>query len=158
LARFSEELHEDFNFCSQDFRDYRNGNVVHGAHFIAAQTVHVRQQDRGDENQGSLLKAGMVADHRRQLKAVDIRHVDVDENDGDVMPKQKLERFGGVAGAQQIFTNILEDCPIGQKLGRLIVDEEYVDLVIRHNVPRVQRWSQLRSADSSCSVFTGFAR
>ena len=38
-----------------------------------------------------LLEARMLADHRRQLEAVELRHADVDENDGDVVLEQELQ-------------------------------------------------------------------
>ena len=100
----------------------------------------------------------MIADHRCELEAIDVGHVDVDEDNSDVVFQQQLKRFRGIAGAQQVLANIGQDGPIGQKLRGLIVDEEYVDFVVKHGVHKTQRCSQPRSADSSCSVFTGFAR
>ncbi len=35
----------------------------------------------------------MVADHRRQLEAVEIGHADVDQDDGDLVLQQMLERL-----------------------------------------------------------------
>ena len=73
------------------------GNVVDRAHFVAAQAVDVGQQNRGDEDQRGLLEARMVADHRGKLETVDVRHVDIDEDDGDVVLQQQLKRLRGVA-------------------------------------------------------------
>src|SRR5215510_3963764 len=76
----------------------------------------------------------MIADHRCQLKTVDVGHIDVDKDDGDVMLQQELKSLGGVACAQQIFADILEDRSICQKLRGLIVDKKYVDFFIEHGV------------------------
>ena len=35
----------------------------------------------------------MLADHRRQLEAVEIRHADVDQHDGDLVLEQQLKRL-----------------------------------------------------------------
>ena len=37
-----------------------------------------------------LLEARMLADHRRELEAVELRHADVDQHDRDVVLEQKL--------------------------------------------------------------------
>ncbi len=87
LARLAEKFDENFDFRPQHLRDHRDRHVVDGTHFVAAQSIDVRQQDGGDEYERGFLEAGMVANHRRQLKTVDIRHVDVDENDGDIVPQ-----------------------------------------------------------------------
>ena len=41
------------------------------------------------------LEARMLADHRRQLEAVEVRHDDVDQHDGDVVLQQMLQRLVG---------------------------------------------------------------
>ena len=35
----------------------------------------------------------MLADHRRQLEAVELGHADIDQDDGDVVLEQMLERL-----------------------------------------------------------------
>jgi len=40
-----------------------------------------------------LLEAGMFADHRGQFEPVQFRHANVDQDDGDVVLQQELERF-----------------------------------------------------------------
>ena len=37
----------------------------------------------------------MLADHRRELEAVELRHADVDQDDGDLVLQQMLERLAG---------------------------------------------------------------
>ena len=99
LARLPEKLHEYFDLRAQDFRNHRYGHVVDRTHLVPTQAINVGQQDGGNENQCRFLEARMIADHRRQLKTIDVRHVDVDENDRDVTLQQQLERLGGVACA-----------------------------------------------------------
>ena len=40
-----------------------------------------------------VLEPGMVADHRRKLESVGFGHVNVDENEGDILLEKVLERF-----------------------------------------------------------------
>jgi hypothetical protein len=35
----------------------------------------------------------MLADHRRQFRAVLLRHADIDENDGDIVLEQTFQGF-----------------------------------------------------------------
>ena len=111
LARLAKKLDENLDLRAQDLRDHRHRHVVDGTHFVAAQSIDVGQQNGGDEDQRGLLEARMIADHRRELETVDVRHVDVDENDGDVVLEQQLERLRGVAGAQQVLADVLREWP-----------------------------------------------
>ena len=40
-----------------------------------------------------LLEARMLADHRGELEAVELGHADVDQDNGDVVRQQVLERL-----------------------------------------------------------------
>ena len=61
----------------------------------------------------------------------------------------------------QILAELFQDDFVTEKLRRLIVDEKDIHCDPgwdASSVPRPQRWSQMRRADSNCSVLTGFAR
>jgi len=47
----------------------------------------------GDEDDGGLLVAGMLTDKCCQLKAVDLRHTHVQENESNVGVEQILQRL-----------------------------------------------------------------
>ena len=53
------------------------------------------EMDRRDEDDRGLLEARMLADHRGELEAVELRHADVDQDDGDVVLEQMLQRLAG---------------------------------------------------------------
>ena len=74
-----------------------------------------------------LLEARMIADHRRELEAVELRHDDVDQHDGDVVAQQVIEGFPRRARGNEVLAQLLEDRTIGEQLRRLIVDEKDVD-------------------------------
>ena len=88
LPRLAVELGEDLDLRPQDFRHHRHRHVVDRAHLVAAQPIDVGQQDRRDEDDRRLLEARMLADHRGELEAVELRHADVDQHDGDLVLQQ----------------------------------------------------------------------
>ena len=93
LPGLAIELGEDADLGPQHFRHDRHRNVVDRAHLVAAQVIDVGQMDRRDENHRDLLEARMLADHRRELEAVELRHADVDQDDRDLVLEQLLQRF-----------------------------------------------------------------
>ena len=72
----------------------------------------------------------MFADHRRQFEAVEVRHADVDQNDGDFVLQQNLQRFRRRRGLDEILVELAQNDLVAQQLGRLIVDQKNVDLVL----------------------------
>ena len=100
----------------------------------------------------------MLADHGGELKTVQFRHADVDQDDRDFIFQQDLERFAARRGDNEVFAELLENDLIGKQLGWLIVDQKDVHLFMVHHRNTVQRCSHMRMARSSCSVLTGLAR
>jgi hypothetical protein len=83
----------------------------------------------GHEDDGGPRKPRMIADHRSQLKSVELGHRDVDENDRDLATQQLLERLPSRTRLDERFPELLEDHFVTQQLRRLIVHEEYVDRI-----------------------------
>ena len=101
----------------------------------------------------------MFADHCRQFEAVELGHDDIDQHDRDLAPQQMLQRLVGRVRLDEILPKFGEDHLVAHQLGRLVVDQQDVDLVVGDSrLVLPQRCSQIRSADSSCSVLTGLAR
>jgi hypothetical protein len=48
----------------------------------------------------------MLANHCRQLKAVEIRHADIDQDDGDIVFEQELQCFAARGGLDQVFSKL----------------------------------------------------
>ena len=70
----------------------------------------------------------MLADHRGELEAVQLRHADVDQNDRDFVLEQIFQRLAAGRGVDEIFVELLQDDLIAEQLRRLIVDQQDVDL------------------------------
>jgi hypothetical protein len=129
--RLAIKLGEDPDLGAQHLGDDRHRNVVDRAHFIGAQAIDVGQMDGGNEDDRCLLKARVLADHGSQLEPVELRHADVHQDDGDILLEQLLERLPGRSGLDEILAQLAEDRLVAQELGRLVVDQQNIDLVIR---------------------------
>ena len=187
LPRFAIELGEHSHLGSQHLGDHRHRNIVDRAHLIGAEAIDVGQMDCGNEDDCGFLKAGMLANHRRQLEPIELRHANIDEDDRNLQLEQLLERLAGGGGLHEILSELAEDGLVAQQLRRLIVNQQDVNLVVRghrfsplpgrlrasgadhahcfatssrfHSAARCrQRCSHMRNAESSCSVLTGLAR
>ena len=129
LLGLAVELGEDLDLGAQHLRNDRHRHVVHGAHLVAAHQIAVGELDRRNEDDRGLLEARMLADHRGELEAVELRHADVDQQDRHVVAQQLIERLARRRRLDQVLVEILEDHLIGQQLGGLVVHQEDVDLI-----------------------------
>src|SRR5277367_1944562 len=84
LPRLAIELGENLDLGPQQLGNDRDRNVVHRSKLITAQEVEIVHLNSGYEDDCGLLKAGVLADHCCQLKAVEVGHADVDQNDRDI--------------------------------------------------------------------------
>jgi hypothetical protein len=109
----------------------RDRNVIDRPHLVGAQPVDIGQMDRRDEDDRRVLKPRVLADHRRQLEPVQLGHAHVHEDDGNILFQQLLERLPGRSRLDESLAEIGENRLIAQKLGRLVVDQQDVDLVVR---------------------------
>ncbi len=65
--------------------------------------------DRGNKDDRSPLKARMLADQVGQLKAIEVRHAHVHQDDRDVGFEEMLQRLFSRRGLDQIFPEFSED-------------------------------------------------
>src|SRR5436190_12209558 len=134
LARLAVEFRKHLDLGAQHLGHDGHRNIVDRTHFVAAQPVEVADLYRGDEYHRRLLEAGMFADHRGELEPVQFRHADVDQDDGDIVLQQELERFASGRGLDQVLAEFLQDDFIGEQLRRLIVNQKNVYLVLVHHL------------------------
>ncbi len=76
-----------------------------------------------------VLEARMLANHCRELEAVEIRHAHVDEDQCDFVLEQALECLARRRRLEQVFADLRQDGLVAQQLGLLIVDQQNVHLV-----------------------------
>jgi hypothetical protein len=77
----------------------------------------------------------MIAHHSSEFKTVELRHAYVAEDNSDVLFKEMLEGLSGGPGLDQVFSEVLQYCLVGEELRRVIVDEQNVDRIPGHNAP-----------------------
>ena len=70
----------------------------------------------------------MFADHRGQLEAVEFGHAYVEKHDRNVRLEKQLQRSTCGAGLDKVLAELVEDGLVAEQLGRLIVDQQNVDL------------------------------
>ena len=100
---------EDLDLRPQHFRHDRDRNIIDRAHLVAAQTVDIGEMDGGNEDDRGVPEARMLADHRGQLETVELRHADVDQDDGDFGLEQMLQRLA----AGRRLDQVLVECRAG---------------------------------------------
>ena len=130
LPGLAIKLGEDLDLGAQHLRHDRDRHVIDRAHLVAAQAIDIVHLHGGDEDDRGLLEARMLADHGRELKAVELRHADVDQHDRDVVLEQKFQRLARRARLDQVLAETAQNLLVGEQLRGLIVDQQNVDLVV----------------------------
>ncbi len=77
----------------------------------------------------------MIPDHGGKLKPVQFGHADVDQHHRYFVLEQAFQCFTAGGSDKKIFTKLIENDLISQKLGRLIVDQKDVNSLVVHHFP-----------------------
>ena len=118
LPVLAVELGEDADLGAQHLRHHRHRHVVDRAHLVAAQMIDLGEMNRRDEDHRDLLEARMLADHRRKLEAVQLRHADVHQDDRDLVLEQVLQRFLAGRRLDEVLAELAKDHLIGRAASR----------------------------------------
>ena len=157
LAGLAVEVDEHLDLGAQHLGNHRHRDVVDRAHFVAAQMVHLAEQDGGDEDDGDVSEPGVLADHGGELETIQFRHADIDQDHRNVVLEKLLQSLATGRCLDQVLVDFAQDRLVAQQFPRLVVDEQDVDLVgVAHGA--AHRCNHMRKADRSCSVLTGLAR
>ncbi len=135
LPRLAIELGEDAHLRAQQLRHDRHGHIVDPARLVTLEAVEIGERDGGDEDDRRRLEARMVADHRRQLEAVELGHAHVDEDDGDVVLEQMREGLSRRLGRDEVLAQLLENRLVAEQLRALVVDQEDINGVLVAHAP-----------------------
>jgi hypothetical protein len=88
----------------------------------------------GDEDDRDVLEPGMLANHRRQLEAVQLGHAHVGQDDRDLPFQDLLECLFRRTDCDEVFAQLAQDRLVAEEFGWLVVDEEDVDRLVRTHV------------------------
>src|SRR6266508_437446 len=129
------QLDEDGDLGAQDLRAERLEDVVDRAGRIAPEDLLLVLRDGRDEDDRNVLRPFALLDQRSGLEAVEIRHLDVEQDDRDVVLQELAEGVHTGVGIKKVLVERLEDPLEGEEVLGAIVDEEDV----RHQAPVVSR-------------------
>ena len=147
-AALALEVAEDADLRAQHVRLEGLEHVVDGARLVAAGDLGDVGAHRGQEDDRRGAAALAPADELRGLEAVHARHLHVEQDDGEVLLQQRLERLLARPGRAQAHLQRLEHRREREQVLRPVVDEQDARRV-------VYRCSHTRMRESSWSTSTG---
>ena len=161
------QLDEHLDLAAQDIRPHRRQDVIDRAERVAVRRLHLVGVG-GDEDDRRVRRPLVLPDELGGLQAVDVRHVDVEQDDGELAREHLAQRLRARAHHHQVLLELLEDRPEDEQLLRQIVDDQDVGFFFAHRLSPgrcagpssgvLHRCSQPRSTESRCSRSTGFDR
>ena len=147
-AALALEVAEDADLRAQHVGLEGLEHVVDGARLVAAGDLGDVGAHRGQEDDRRRAAALAPADELRGLEAVHARHLHVEQDDGEVLLQQRLERLLARPGRAQAHLQRLEHRREREQVLRPVVDEQDARRV-------VYRCSHTRMRESSWSTSTG---
>ena len=126
------ELDEDGDLGAQNLGHDGDRDIVDGPDFVATQPIELGDLGPGDEDDRRTLETGMLAHEPRHLESVHPRHVDVEEEDSEIVLEQPSERIGAGGRQDAVHVQDGEDGFVGQQARRLVVNQEHTRRASRH--------------------------
>jgi hypothetical protein len=159
LGQVQVDEHPDFR--AQHLGDDRRQDVVDRAERIAADRLHLVGVG-GDEDDRRVRRALVLADQRRRLEAIDVGHVDVEQDRRELGLQDVPESLRAGASTDEVVRRMLEHRLEDQQLLVEVVDDEdaraaFVGSSALVRVDRQRHSQPLRTA-SRCIGSTGFER
>src|SRR5579884_519220 len=90
LLRSSEQLNEDLDLGTKDFRHQRFDEIVHGTEGVRLGRSKVLVRERGYENDRRVPRPLLRADALSNLEAIHAVQTDIEQHDGEIIREQKL--------------------------------------------------------------------
>ena len=132
------QLDEDRHLRAQDARVDWLEDVVDGARRIAAIEVLLLLREGRDEDDGNVLRPLAALDQLRELVPVEIRHLDVEQDAGEILEQQLLERRGPRRDGDEAVPERLEYRLEREEILLVVVDEQDVRAGGAHESPSTQ--------------------
>ena len=125
------QLDEHLDLAAQDIRPHRRQDVIDRAERVAVRRLHLVGVG-GDEDDRRVRRPLVLPDELGGLEAVDVRHVDVEQDDGELAREHLAQRLRARAHHHQVLLELLEDRPEDEQLLRQIVDDQDVGFFFAH--------------------------
>ena len=108
---------------------------TNGTALVALEPVQIREVYGGYENDGRMLKTGVLANHTREFESVKFGHADIHKNDGNIILQQTIKGFRTGIRFDEVLPQFAEDYLITQQFSRLIIDHQDVHFFMRTHRP-----------------------
>lgn len=133
----AKEVDEDGDFGAEDLDFIGLDDIVHGAHGVAAADIQQRGADGGDKYDRRMFRPLAFADEGSSFKAVEVGHLDVEQDGGEILLQEAAEGFDAGAGFDEVLVEVGESGFEDDEVGRVVVDEKDVDLfrVVHRSIP-----------------------
>ena len=118
------QIDEDGDLGAQQVGVDRLEDVVDRADLVSLEDLLVVLGKRGDEDDRDVLRARALLDHARGLEAVDVRHVDVQEDAGEVVQEDLAQRRDARVDAHEEMTERFEHRLERDEVLLAVVDEQ----------------------------------
>jgi hypothetical protein len=125
-----EELDEDGDLGAEDLGDDGLEEEVDGADRVALEDLRLGAAIGGGKENRDVARSLALADELGGLDAVHARHLDVHEDEREVLLQKALQCLLTRARLDEVLAEILEHGLEGQEVRRVVVDQEDVDLVV----------------------------
>jgi hypothetical protein len=124
LAGLEVEVHEHRDLRAQDGGLERLQQIVHRAVRVPEENVREVLVDGGQEDDGDVPASRALLDQRSGLQAVQTRHLDVHQDDGQVVTQDLPERLLSRLRRQELVAEGLEERLQRDEVRRMVVDEQ----------------------------------
>ena len=119
------QLDEDVDLRAQDLRVERLEDVVDRADLVPAEDVAILLREGGQEDNRDHARALALLDHLGDLEAVEVGHLDVEQDDREVVAvEQDAQRFRARSRVHELVAERLEDRAQRDQVLRAVVDEQ----------------------------------
>src|SRR5690606_3074602 len=115
------EFHKNSDLAAQNLRHHRREYVIHCTEGVAARGLHLIGIGR-HKNNGSVCRLWVLTYELCRLDSVDVRHIDVEEYDGEFPLEELAQRSGTRSDHDQILPELIEHVAEGEQLLRCVVD------------------------------------
>ena len=131
LLRKEIQVDEDLDLGPQDLRNDRRNHEIDGAQRVPLGRADFVSVVRGDEDDRHMRGPFPAANQLGRLQAVHSRHVDVEEDDGELVLQHLPERLLARIRGDEVLAELLENRAVDDVLVGAIVDEKNVRPVLR---------------------------
>jgi len=126
LHRLLVQVDEHRDLRAQHLGVERLEHVVDRADGVALEDLLLLLVDRRQEDDRDVLGLRPALDQLGRLEAVHVRHLDIEQDRGEVVQEQPLQRLLAGAGVDDVHVQRRENGAHGQQVLRLVIDDQDV--------------------------------